>query len=160
MTTMTEQEYIRLLRANPHLHIDGTAPVQRLVEAVTPAKRAEPEHLMQIAIIAECGRRAEHDPRYRLLLAIPNGGHRSKRTAGKLKAEGVRAGVPDLFLPVAAHGMHGIWLELKCEKNKPSVAQAAWAKALREQGYCVEVVYDHPQHALNLIAWYLSGGQQ
>lgn len=160
MSKFSERELTTLLRANPEIVIDGTAPVQRLVEAVTPAKRAEPEHLMQIAIIAECGRRAEHDPRYRLLLAIPNGGHRSKRTAGKLKAEGVRAGVPDLFLPVAAHGMHGIWLELKCEKNKPSVAQAAWAKALREQGYCVEVVYDHPQHALNLIAWYLSGGQQ
>ncbi len=157
MTTMTEQEYIRLLRANPHLHIDGTAPVQRLVEAAQPAKRAALEHLMQVEIIAECTRRAEHDPRWNLCFAIPNGGYRSKRTAGRLKAEGVRAGLPDLFLPIAAHGMHGMFLELKCGKNRQSIPQAAWAKALREQGYCVEVVYDDPSIAIDILAWYLSG---
>ena len=35
-----------------------------------------------------------------LLHAIPNGGHRNKATAGQLKAEGVKRGVPDIFLPV------------------------------------------------------------
>ncbi len=159
MTTLTEQEYIRLLRANPEIVIDGTAPVQRLVEAVQTAKRGEPEHLMQRAIVAECDRRAEHDPRYRLLLAIPNGGHRSKRAGGRLKAEGVRAGVPDLAIMVAAHGKHGLFLELKCGKNRPSVAQAAWAKALTAQGYFVATVYDDPAESIRIIEWYLSGAQ-
>lgn len=31
------------------------------------------------------------------VFAIPNGGIRHKRTAAMLKAEGVKAGVPDLF---------------------------------------------------------------
>ena len=31
-----------------------------------------------------------------LLHAIPNGGHRNKATAGRLKAEGVKRGVPDI----------------------------------------------------------------
>ena len=40
-------------------------------------------------------------PEYRgLLFAVPNGGARSKATAGKLKAEGVVAGVADLILLV------------------------------------------------------------
>lgn len=34
-----------------------------------------------------------------LIFAIPNGGHRSKATAARLKAEGVVPGVPDLCIP-------------------------------------------------------------
>lgn len=34
-----------------------------------------------------------------LVFAIPNGGNRNIVTASKLKAEGVLAGVPDLFIP-------------------------------------------------------------
>ena len=39
----------------------------------------------------------------RVSFAIPNGGHRHKAVAGKLKAEGVKAGVPDIFIayPIA-----------------------------------------------------------
>lgn len=34
-----------------------------------------------------------------MIFAIPNGGNRNIVTASKLKAEGVLAGVPDLFVP-------------------------------------------------------------
>src|SRR5262245_64718583 len=49
----------------------------------------------------------------RLCFAIPNGGARDVITAGRLKAEGVRAGVPDVCLPVARAGYHGLFLEVK-----------------------------------------------
>lgn len=89
----------------------------------------------------------------RLLLAIPNGGQRHKATAGRLRAEGVRAGVPDLFLPVprlvnispsTAHvrSCPGLWIELKRRKSSPSATsseQRWWHEALRAQGYRVEV---------------------
>lgn len=39
-------------------------------------------------------------PELRWLHAIPNGGYRDKITAGKLKAEGVKRGIPDIFLPL------------------------------------------------------------
>jgi hypothetical protein len=42
---------------------------------------------------------ARLQPRLQLLHAIPNGGARSKATAGRLKAAGVLAGMPDLHLP-------------------------------------------------------------
>jgi len=49
-----------------------------------------------------------------LLFAIPNGGQRSIVTASKLKAEGVRAGVPDLFLAYPTpHGGRGLFIEMK-----------------------------------------------
>lgn len=42
-------------------------------------------------------------PELRWLHAIPNGGQRDKITAGKLKAEGVKKGVLDVFLPLPMH---------------------------------------------------------
>ena len=46
------------------------------------------------------------------IFAVPNGGHRSKRTASMLKAEGVCPGVPDLFVPVRS-----LWIEMKRQKG-------------------------------------------
>ena len=44
---------------------------------------------------------------------IPNGGYRNKAEAAHLKAQGVRPGVPDLCVPVARHGYHGLYIEMK-----------------------------------------------
>ena len=47
-------------------------------------------------------------PELELLFHVPNGGARSKATAGRLKAEGVKPGVPDLCLPVPRGAYHGL----------------------------------------------------
>lgn len=112
------------------------------------------EHDLQASIIAECDLRANQDPRWNLIFAIPNGGHRNKATAGKLKAEGVRAGMPDLFLPVAARECHGLFIELKVGSNKATENQWRMIDRLKLQGYAATVVWD-AQMAINLIAWYL-----
>jgi len=57
-------------------------------------------------------------PQLRWLHAIPNGGARDPVTAARLKAEGVKAGVPDLFLPIAkwlspSYAFHGLYIEMK-----------------------------------------------
>lgn len=80
-------------------------------------------------------------PELKLLFHIPNGGARSKATAGKLKAEGVKTGVPDLFFPVARGGFHGMFIELKIQSNKPTENQIKWLEALSEQGYKTVVCY-------------------
>ena len=77
----------------------------------------------------------------KLLFHIPNGGKRDKVTAARLKAQGVKAGVPDLFLPVARHGKHGLWIELKIYSGKPSLNQCTWIGDLREHGYDAFVCY-------------------
>ena len=54
--------------------------------------------------------------------AIPNGGARSKATAGRLKAEGVASGVPDLFVPAWR-----LWVEMKRVKGGSlSAEQKDW----------------------------------
>jgi hypothetical protein len=47
-------------------------------------------------------------PEARWLYAVPNGGFRHKAVAGKMKAQGVRAGVLDFNLDVARGGYHGL----------------------------------------------------
>jgi hypothetical protein len=65
------------------------------------------------------------------ILAIPNGGARNIATAGRLKAEGVSAGVPDLFVPA-----WGLWIEMKRIKGGIlSVDQKDWIEYLQSVGF-------------------------
>lgn len=80
-------------------------------------------------------------PELELLYHIPNGGSRNKIEAANLKKQGVKAGVPDLCFPVARGGYHGLYIELKCGRNKPSDNQKKWIARLKEQGYAVLVCY-------------------
>lgn len=67
------------------------------------------------------------------IFAIPNGGSRSLATAGRLKAEGVSAGVPDLFIPAWK-----LWIEMKRIKGgSVSADQKCWINYLDSVGYCV-----------------------
>ena len=69
------------------------------------------------------------------IFAIPNGGARSPATAGRLKAEGVSSGVPDLFIPAWK-----LWVEMKRTKGgSVSPEQKDWIKYLEDVGYCVKV---------------------
>lgn len=79
-------------------------------------------------------------PELALMFHIPNGGSRHKAEAKNLKGQGVKAGVPDLCLPVARCGCHGLFIELKRQKGgRVSEAQGEWVKDLTHQGYCVTV---------------------
>jgi len=69
------------------------------------------------------------------IFAIPNGGHRSKTTAAKLKLEGVTAGVPDLFVPAWS-----LWIEMKRQKGgRLSADQKDWIAYLESIGHVVIV---------------------
>lgn len=69
------------------------------------------------------------------LFAIPNGGRRSYVTAAILKAEGVKAGVHDLLLPLARQGRHGLWLEMKSATGTMSKPQREWRDRMLRAGY-------------------------
>lgn len=74
-------------------------------------------------------------PELALLHHIPNGGKRDAITAAIMKREGVKAGVSDLFLPVARHGYHGLYIELKALDGKLSSNQKWWIEETAKQGY-------------------------
>ena len=98
-------------------------------------------------------------PELALLFHIPNGGGRSKAEAGRFKAEGVKAGVPDLFLPVPRGEQHGLFIELKRRAGgRVSDEQKEWIQALRKHGYRVEVCKGW-EAAAAVIAEYLGPGK-
>lgn len=94
-----------------------------------------------------------------LLIHIPNGGSRKNAFEGwRLKQQGVRAGVSDLFLPVARGGFHGLWIEFKAAPpfdSPVSDAQREWVSAMRAQGYEATVCLGVDQ-ALAVITHYLA----
>ena len=93
-------------------------------------------------------------PELMLLHAIPNGGARHKATAGRMKAEGVLASMPDLNLPVARGPFIGLWIELKVPGKKARTGQAAMHAQLRNAGHAV-VVACSVQEVVGTVLGYL-----
>jgi len=86
--------------------------------------------------------------------AIPNGGHRHISVAKKLKAEGVKPGVPDIFMAVPKKGYHGLYIEMKANGNKVTDNQREWIERLNRQRY-VAVVCDGVDEAMIVTKSYL-----
>ena len=112
------------------------------------------EHQEQVAIFEWAEIMSNAYPELELLHAIPNGGVRGWQTAKKLKAEGVKAGVPDIFLPVSKEKYHGLYIELKYGKNTTSDAQKWWISRLTTEGYLVKTCYGADE-AIHLLSEYL-----
>ena len=94
------------------------------------------EHQEQAALFAWSDWMATVMPELSLMYAIPNGGHRSKQTGALLKAEGVKAGVPDICLPVPRGDKHGLYIEMKRRMGgSVSAEQLKWLEALMRKGY-------------------------
>ncbi|GAB2619995.1 VRR-NUC domain-containing protein [Novilysobacter erysipheiresistens] len=97
-------------------------------------EHAEAVALMKVVKLHE----AKHPP-LRLLFAVPNGGDRHKIVAAKMKAEGVKPGVPDYLLPVSSPGYLGLAVELKSRTGYASKEQKQWIADLRAAGWKAEV---------------------
>ena len=96
------------------------------------------EHDEQVSLFQWAAHMSGKYPELRLMYAIPNGGLRNAVVARKLKAEGVKAGVPDIFLPAARCGYHGLYIEMKRTKGgRLSAIQSQWIVDLLNQGYAV-----------------------
>lgn len=76
-------------------------------------------------------------PELFLLHAVPNGGYRDKRTAGRMKAQGVLAAMPDLHLPVMRGPFLSLYVELKIKGTYGRPAQREMAERLRAEGHAV-----------------------
>ena len=116
--------------------------------------QTESYHQQQVFVWAQF--MANKYPELELMYHVPNEGKRSKAAGGRLKAEGLKAGVPDICLPVAKGQYHGLYIELKSGKNKTTEAQEWWITALARQGYFVKVCYGWEAAAV-CIEKYLKG---
>jgi hypothetical protein len=115
------------------------------------------EHDEQKALMQWAAWHEGQCPALALLFAIPNGGKRDPVTAVRLQREGVKPGVPDLCLPVPRQGWHGLFIELKAGKNKPTDKQLDWLERLSEQGYLAVVCWGYDE-ATATIKDYLGRG--
>jgi len=114
----------------------------------------ESEHQAQAALFAWAKLMRGRYPELNLLFAIPNAGKRTVKMGAWYKAEGLRRGVPDICLPVARNGWHGLYVELKVGRNTPTDEQETWLAALEHQGYCAQVAYGS-EAAVEAVASYL-----
>lgn len=103
--------------------------------------REDREHIEATALMQRVRAHERRWPCLRLLFAVPNGGARSKKAGAKLKAEGVRRGVPDYLLPVPAGKAVGLAVELKAKGGRLAPEQRDWLESLQEHGWQCVVAY-------------------
>ena len=122
------------------------------------------EHNEQCNLIDWARKNESVYPALKNLFAIPNGGLRNKRVAIKMKMEGLKAGIPDLFLAypslpsdpqdtywfvdgnmnvmeLNSDVYFGLFIEMKYGKNKTTEHQNDLIKRLRSEGYKCIVCY-------------------
>lgn len=135
----------------------GTGTGSGFLSSMSPKKPRDLEHQEQVQLFRHIEEVSAIIPGLKVLewlFAIPNGGKRPKGEAGRMKAEGAKSGVPDLFLPIPRGEHHGLFIEMKVEGRKPTKNQERWIDRLRENGYQVEICYSW-QEAWNRIMEYV-----
>lgn len=89
-----------------------------------------------------------------IIYAIPNGGKRNAVTGAILKAEGVLAGVADIFVAKATKFHHGLYIEMKTAKGRQADSQRAFEQAVTREGYRYELCRSFEQF-VTIIRTYL-----
>lgn len=89
-----------------------------------------------------------------LAFMIPNEGKRSPVLGRLFKRMGMRPGTPDVFIPYPTKTHHGLFIELKYGKNKPSPAQSKFLELLNQQGYKAVVCWSADE-AIDCVVGYL-----
>jgi hypothetical protein len=158
MSTLGNQLF-EIAQKNPDIRIAdepaavprGRTEAHRQLDAETGSEHAE-----QVALFRWADDNVHRRPALALMFAFPNGGHRHAAVAAKLKQEGVKAGVPDIFLPYPnAAGKGGLFIEMKAGKNKTTNSQQLWLQRLEQVGYAVAICYSAAA-AITTIEEYLS----
>lgn len=109
----------------------------------TPTESEIQQAVMKWWALAHRGLGVKHE---RLLMAFPMQGQRTARNGARMKAEGMRAGLADMFLAVPMpfdSGHHGLWIELKRPKPRGVVSpeQAEFLMSVKMQGYGAQVCF-------------------
>ena len=136
----------------------GRVLEKRVAKVSVPKALQRSEHDEQRDLFAWAEMERVRHPHLALMFAVPNGARTSMSVAKRLKAEGLRKGVPDIVLPVARGGFHGLFVEMKRQKATPSAVnedQRNWHFALMSEGYAVHTCRGFEQ-ARTVILEYLT----
>lgn len=117
---------------------------------IVPSESVEQQTLFKWAKLYE-----PLHPELKMMYHIPNEGKRSYASGRRMIAEGLKRGVPDICLPVARGGYHGLYIELKRLKGgKITPAQTEWLGMLRDAGYMAKMCKGW-EEASNVILRYI-----
>lgn len=111
-------------------------------------KRSSPEHRLQVALmdyLQLAGRKDLH------WTAIPNQSNRHIANAAKMKAEGLKAGTPDVVFLLPEGKV--AWLELKAAKGVLSEGQKAFRDKARALGHLWGMAKDIEQAVVLVSSW-------
>lgn len=87
---------------------------------------------------------------------VPNERKCSPQQGAQLKRLGVKAGVPDICIPVPMGGYHALYIEMKSKTGRASMPQRQWIRTLRRYGNYADICYGADE-AIALISHYMSG---
>lgn len=117
------------------------AKSRRVVKALPLhlAKKLGPETLDQIALI-DCIE-VELPWLRPYVIHIPNERKTSKLAGYILQRMGLLKGASDLFIAWPTESFHGLWLEMKAIKGRPTTAQIDFLHRMDLKGYHVKIAY-------------------
>lgn len=115
--------------------------------------KLKPEQQVQIGLMRWFA--ATHPDVFPLVMASAGGLWTSIKQATRMKSMGYKKGTPDVFVAYPMGGKHGLFLELKAAKGKPSPEQRQMIHALQEQGYAAAIAVGF-DHAIALVTAYLT----
>jgi hypothetical protein len=117
-------------------------PHSPLLALMRRKPRRDLEHQEQVKVFEWALQHEAEYPDLRWLFAVPNWiGVRTAKQGARLKAEGRKKGVLDMWLPVRRGIYPGFAIELKTEGKKPTVEQQDWIKHLTREGWRVTVAF-------------------
>lgn len=148
-----------VLNAIDPAKLGPNSPLHELLAKRRRAPSTDQEHRDQVALFTWA---AEHEsvyPELRWLFAVPNfAGRLGRFTAkhgGRLKAEGRKKGVLDVWFPVRRGAFVGLVLEMKAGRNTTTIEQREWLAHLQAEGWSAHVMYGNAA-AQEAIVTYLT----
>lgn len=100
------------------------------------------ESQIQKAYFSWVRMKALQDPRYEMIIKVPNETRGNFCWLRKMLAEGLAKGFPDILCLHPVEPFHGMALEFKKKGGKVSKEQERWLRKLSEAGWLAQVVYN------------------
>ena len=104
-------------------------------------RNAQPEAIEQAKVIAWARANERNYPYLWMLHSSLNGLKRTPYASNKAKAQGMLAGVPDLFMPVAIGNSKGLYIEMKSKTGRIRDEQSKFLQAASNFGYSCFICY-------------------